>query len=178
MNPTQPCKLATPESGVTLLELLVAMTIVLILASVALPLSNVSGQRSREVELRQQLRLMRAAIDTFKLEWNRDGDLLLGPVCLKNKLMCKEVSSIHGYPKSLEVLQEVRLTGEEATTRGTTVRRYVRALPINPLTGKADWVLRCYKDGPKPTSWCGEDVFDVMTPQDGTALDGTRYQDW
>lgn len=126
-NPTQPRKFANPESGVTLLELLVAMTIVLILASVALPLSKVSGQRSREVELRQQLRLMRAAIDTFKLEWNRDGDLLLGPVCLKNKLTCKEVSSIHGYPKSLEVLQEVRLTGEEATTRGTTVRRYVRA---------------------------------------------------
>ena len=61
MNPTQPCKFATPESGVTLLELLVAMTIVLILASVALPLSKVSAQRSREVELRQQLRLMRAA---------------------------------------------------------------------------------------------------------------------
>lgn len=166
------------EAGVTLVELLVTMTIVMILASVALPLSKVSSKRAQELELRQQLRMIRNAIDTFKLEWNRDGDVLLGPVCVKNKLTCKEVTSPYGYPKSIEMLLGVKLTGEEATVRGTTVRRYLRTMPLDPLTGKADWVLRCYKDNPKPSSWCGEDVYDVMTSSEAIALDGTKYQDW
>ncbi len=166
------------EAGVTLVELLVTMTIVMILASVALPLSKVSSKRAQELELRQQLRTIRNAIDTFKLEWNRDGDVLLGPVCVKNKLTCKEVTSPYGYPKSIEMLLGVKLTGEEATVRGTTVRRYLRTMPLDPLTGKADWVLRCYKDNPKPSSWCGEDVYDVMTSSEAVASDGTKYQDW
>ena len=166
------------ETGVTLLELLVTLTIVMILASVALPLSRVSSKRTHEIELRQHLRVMRAAIDTFKMEWNRDGDQLIGPVCVKNKLTCKEVTSIYGYPKSLDMLLGVKLTGEEATVRGTTVRRYLRGFPLDPMTGKAEWQLRCYKDAPNATSWCGEDVYDVMTVSQETALDGTKYRDW
>lgn len=166
------------EEGLTLLEILVTMTIVVILASVAMPLSKVSTKRVQEIELRQHLRTMRSAIDMFKLEWNRDGDALIGPVCVKNKLTCKEVTSPYGYPKSLDMLLGVKLTGEEATVRGTTVRRYLRVLPADPLTGKPDWVLRCYKDQPKPSGWCGEDVYDVMTRSEAAALDGTKYQDW
>jgi len=166
------------ESGVTLLELLVTLTIVMILASVALPLSRVSAKRTHEIELRQHLRVMRAAIDTFKLEWNRDGDVLVGPLCVKNKLTCKDVTSVYGYPKSLDVLLGIKLTSEEATIRGTTTRRYLRNLPLDPMTGKADWLLRCYKDGPNPSSWCGEDVYDVMTQSEDVALDGTKYRDW
>lgn len=166
------------ESGVTLLELIVTMAIVVLLASVAMPLSKVTTQRRQEIELRQQLRAIRAAIDLFKLEWNREGDTLLGPVCLKNKLTCKEVASVYGYPKTLDTLLGVKLTGEEATVRGTTLRRYLRGLPIDPLTGKTDWILRCYKDSPKPSSWCGEDVYDVMTQREAVALDGTKYRDW
>ncbi len=166
------------EDGVTLLELLVTMTIVVILASVAMPLSKVSKKRAQEIELRQHLRMIRSAIDAFKLEWNRDGEVLLGPVCMKNKLTCKDVTSPYGYPKSLDVLLGVKLTGEEATLRGTPTRRYLRGMPLDPLTGKADWMLRCYKDQPKPSSWCGEDVYDVMTHSEAAALDGTKYQDW
>jgi len=166
------------EDGLTLLEILVTMTIVVILASVAMPLSKVSTKRVQEIELRQHLRAIRSAIDTFKLEWNRDGDALVGPVCVKNKLTCKDVTSPYGYPKSLDMLLGVKLTGEEATVRGTTVRRYLRVMPIDPLTGKSDWILRCYKDRPKPSSWCGEDVYDVMTQNEAAALDGTKYQDW
>lgn len=166
------------EDGLTLLEILVTMTIVVILASVAMPLSKVSTKRVQEIELRQQLRAIRSAIDTFKLEWNRDGDVLIGPVCLKNKLTCKDVTSSYGFPKSLDVLLEVKLTGEEATVRGTTVRRYLRTMPLDPLTGKADWIPRCYKDQPKTSSWCGQDVYDVMTRSEAAALDGTKYQDW
>lgn len=166
------------DEGLTLIEILVTMTIVVILASVAVPLSKVSTKRVQEMELRQQLRTMRAAIDVFKQEWNRDGDVLLGPACIKNRLVCKEVSGQYGYPKSLDVLLGVKLTGEEATVRGTTMRRYLRVIPIDPLTGKSDWLLRCYKDRPKPTSWCGDDIYDVMTQSEAVAIDGSRYQDW
>ena len=166
------------ESGVTLLELLITLTIVMILASIALPLSRVSSKRSHEIELRQHLRVMRAAIDTFRLEWNRDGDLLVGSLCVRNKLTCKDVTSVYGYPKSLDMLLGIKLTSQEATIRGTPIRRYLRNLPLDPLTGKADWQLRCYKDPPNTSSWCGEDVYDVMTVSQETALDGTKYRDW
>jgi general secretion pathway protein G len=166
------------ESGVTLLELLVTLTIVMVLASVAMPLSRLSAKRAHEVELRQHLRIMRAAIDTFKLEWNRDGDVLLGAACLKNKLTCKDVTSVYGYPKSLDKLLGIKLTSQEAVVRDTTIKRYLRNLPLDPLTGKADWVFRCYKDAPKATSWCGDDVYDVMTQSQDIALDGTKYRDW
>ncbi len=166
------------ESGVTLLELLITLTIVMILASIALPLSRVSSKRSHEIELRQHLRVMRTAIDTFRLEWNRDGDLLVGSLCVRNKLTCKDVTSVYGYPKSLDMLLGIKLTSQEATIRGTPIRRYLRNLPLDPLTGKADWQLRCYKDPPNTSSWCGEDVYDVMTVSQETALDGTKYRDW
>lgn len=166
------------ESGVTLLELMITLTIVMILASIAMPLSRLSVTRTHEIELRQQLRLMRAAIDTFKLEWNRDGDILLGPACVKNKLTCKDVTSVYGYPKSLEKLLGIKLSSEEATVRGTTTRRYLRDLPLDPFTGKADWIFRCYKDAPKASSWCGDDIYDVMTQSQDIALDGTKYRDW
>ena len=166
------------QSGVTLLELLVTLTIVMVLASVALPLSRVSAKRSHEIELRQHLRLMRAAIDTFKLEWNRDGDMLIGTLCIKNKLSCKDVTSNYGYPKSLDALLGVKLSSEEATIRGTGIRRYLRSLPLDPMTGKADWQFRCYRDSPTATSWCGDDIYDVMTASKETALDGTKYRDW
>ena len=120
------------EAGVTLLELLVTLTIVMILASVAMPLSRVSTKRSHEIELRQNLRIMRAAIDTFKTEWNRDGDVLIGPLCVKNKLSCKDVTSIYGYPKSLEMLLGVKLTSEEATVRGTTISSSINVNPDAP----------------------------------------------
>lgn len=166
------------EDGVTLLELLVTLTIVMILASIAMPLSRVSSTRAHELEFRQHLRTMRAAIDIFKVEWNRDGDVLIGPACLKNKLICKDVTGIYGYPKSLGVLLGVKLTGEEATIRGTTIKRYLRSVPIDPLTGKPDWLLRCYKDPPNTSSWCGDDVYDLSTQSRDVALDGTKYRDW
>jgi general secretion pathway protein G len=166
------------ESGVTLLELLITLTIVMVLASVAMPLSHLSAKRTHEIELRQHLRIMRAAIDTFKLEWNRDGDVLLGSAFIMNKLTCKDVTSIYGYPKSIDTLLGIKLTSEQATVRGTTTRRYLRTLPLDPLTGKADWLVRCYKDAPNASSWCGDDVYDVMTQSQDIALDGTKYRDW
>ncbi len=165
------------QAGVTLLELLVTLTILMILASVALPLARLSTKRTQEIELRQHLRTVRGAIDSFRMDWSRDGDVLLGPACVKNKMTCKEVSGPYGYPKSLDVLLEVKLSGEEANARGTTTQRYLRALPRDPFTGKPDWVLRCYKDPPN-AQWCGEDVYDLSTRNNDVALDGTTYREW
>ena len=166
------------QSGVTFLEMLVTLAIIMVLASVAMPLSKVSAKRAREIELRQELRTVRATIDAFKFDWNRDGDLLLGPLCVKNKLTCKEASSVSGYPKSIQTLLEVKLTGEEATVKGATIKRYLRRIPLDPLTGKDDWLLRCYTDPPDASSWCGEDVYDLASVSREVALDGTKYRDW
>ena len=166
------------ESGVTLLELLITITIIMVLASVAMPLSKVSGKRSKEIELRQELRVVRATIDAFKADWNREGDVLLGPLCVKNKLTCKEVTGLTGYPKKLEVMLEVKLSGEEATVKGAAIRRYLRKIPMDPLTGKADWRLRCYADPSDASSWCGDDVYDLASASPEVALDGTKYRDW
>ena len=166
------------QSGVTLLELLVTLTILTILASVALPFTKVSARRTKEIELRQNLRIIRAAIDTFRLEWSRDGETLTGPVCVKNRLSCKDVTGPFGYPKSLEVLLGVKLTGEQANVRGTAIKRYLRSIPPDPMTGAADWRMRCYRDPPSIKDWCGEDVYDVSTQSQEIALDGTKYREW
>ena len=166
------------ESGTTLLELLITISIIAVLASVAMPLAKVSGKRTREIELRRELRSVRTVIDTFRADWNREEDVLLGPLCIKNKLGCKEVTGTSGYPKSLDTLLKVTLSGEEATVRGSAIKRYLRRIPVDPLTGKADWRLRCYTDPPDAPLWCGEDVYDLASSSREIALDGTRYQDW
>jgi general secretion pathway protein G len=166
------------QSGVTLLELLVTLTIITIMASIVVPFSRVSATRTKELELRQNLRTIRAAIDAFRLDWYRDGDVLTGPACVKNRLTCKDVTGAYGYPKSLEVLLGVKLTGEQATVRGTTVKRYLRSIPPDPMSGRPDWLLRCYRDPAGAKDWCGEDIYDVTTRSEESALNGTKYRDW
>ncbi|GJL64211.1 MAG: type II secretion system pseudopilin PulG [Nitrospirales bacterium] len=165
--------------GVTFLELLITLAIIFILASVALPITKVSTKRSQELELRQTLRTVRTAIDTFRRDWARDGDTLLGPLCVKNQLACKENTGQSGYPKSLEQLLRIELTGAEAQVEGThNIRRYLRRVPVDPLTGKNEWILRCYQDEADTDRWCGEDVFDLHTTSTQSALDKTKYRDW
>ena len=154
------------------------MAIILVLVSVAMPLAKVTAKRAQEAELRKALRDVREAIDRFKDDWNRDGDRLICPVCQANQLSCKEVSSVNGYPKTLDALLRVELSGEAAVVKGMTVKRYLRRVPTDPLTGKPEWTLRCYTDDPDEHSWCGEDVFDVHSTSEKTALDRTTYRDW
>ena len=165
--------------GVTFIELLVTLVIMFILASVALPFTKVSAKRSQELELRQTLRTVRMAIDHFRQDWARDGGTLLGPLCVKNQLSCKEETGLTGYPKTLETLLKVELTGGEAQTEGhSRIRRYLRKIPLDPMTDSTEWGIRCYQDDPDESRWCGEDVFDIYTTSDRIAIDGTPYREW
>lgn len=167
------------ERGVTLLELMMTVTIILILASVAMPLSAYTSKRTQELELRHKLRELRTALDDFRRDWARDGDLLIGHLCVKNKSSCKEHSGVTGYPKTLETLLGVELTGAEAALRETkAVRRYLRRIPVDPMTGAGDWALRCYQDPPETQDWCREDVFDLHSKSEELAADKSKYRDW
>jgi general secretion pathway protein G len=99
-------------------------------------------------------------------------------MCKNNKLTCKDVTGVTGYPKTLETLLRVELSGEAANISGNTVKRYLRTIPTDPMTGETEWALRCYTDDPDETSWCGEDVFDVHSTSERTGLDGTPYREW
>jgi general secretion pathway protein G len=161
----------------TLLEMLITTVLVATLAAVAMPLMKHTGKRTQELELRARLRELRTAIDVFRQDWARDGEVLTGPLCVNSKLACKDVSGVTGYPKTLDALLGVQLTGSEAVRR-EPVKRYLRRIPLDPLTGHADWALRCHRDPPTIERWCEEDVFDVSSTSRGEALDGSRYRDW
>ena len=152
------------QRGYTFIELLIVTTILLILASVVMPLAQVTSQRQREAEARRALREMRTAIDAFK----NAVDLGLIPTT-------ELEPGNEGYPPSLEILVEGISAANDASGRQL---RFLRRIPIDPLTASADWGLRSYQDSPTSTSWGGENVFDVYTKSGGTALDGTKYTDW
>lgn len=165
-------------SGVTLIELMVTLAILLVLASIAMPMVKMNARRGRELELHQALRTIRQAIDQFHLDWNRTSNQLVGPLCRANQLTCKEITSDFGYPKDLDTLLEVKLSGLQATASKVDVKRYLRQIPIDPMTESRDWAKRCYRDDPDASSWCGDDVYDIHTTSEETAMDGTTYNTW
>ena len=150
--------------GFTFVELLVVAVVLLILASAALPLARVTMQRQKEVELRRALREMRIAIDKFK-----DG-VDFGQIAATEVRAGSE-----GYPPTLEALVEGVPAANDASGRKL---KFLRRVPIDPMTGEAEWALRSYQDKPDATSWGGQNVYDVRSKSEGTALDGTKYRDW
>lgn len=144
----------------TLLELIVACTILLILSSAAMPLARYTIMRQREAELRQDLREMRNAIDRYKDLSDRN-------------LIRVELGS-EGYPPDLDTL----LKGVQLGATNDRRMRFLRRIPVDPTTGRADWGLRAIQDDPDSMSWGGKNVFDVYSKSQGTALDGTKYSDW
>lgn len=152
----------SPEAGLTLLELIIACTILLILASAAIPIQRYTIVRQREAELRRDLREMRDAIDRYK------------DLADSNKIRVQVGSE--GYPPDLDTLVKgVAVGGAGATGHNI---RFLRRIPVDPMTGQTDWGLRSVQDDPDSQSWGGNNVFDVYSKSTGIALDGTKYSDW
>ncbi len=148
------------QSGLTLLELILAAFVLAILATAALPTVRFTIVRSKEVELHRDLREMRDAIDRYKDYADRN-------------LIRVEVGS-EGYPPDLETL----VKGVQIGAGSDQKMRFLRRIPVDPMTGHADWNLQAVQDDPDSKSWGGNNVFDVHSKSQATALDGTRYADW
>lgn len=145
------------DAGLTLIELIITVAIVGILATAALPLARFTVKREKERELRRDLWEMRDAIDKYKDAADRGGFQI-------------KVDSL-GYPPDLQTLVE----GVEVKDQKV---RFLRAIPVDPMTHSTDWGERSNQDDADSTSWGGQDVFDVYTKSDGIALDGTKYNTW
>jgi len=152
------------ERGVTYLELVATAAILVILASAILPLGRVAVLRTRELELRRDLRNLREAINRYKTAVDQGQ---IGGTDVK-------VGS-EGYPPDLEILVKgVNRVGATADRK----LKFLRRIPADPMTGTREWGLRCYQDEPESTSWCGENVWDVYSKSTAKALDGTTYNTW
>ena len=145
------------QRGLTLIELIIAITIISILVGAAVPIARKQVMRTKERELRYALWEMRDAIDRYKDAADR------GAFQIK--------VGTEGYPPDLETLVDgVDVQGKKV--------RFLRRIPVDPMTGKTDWNLHSMQDDPTSDSWGGQNVFDVTSKSTGTALDGTKYSDW
>lgn len=161
-------RLRRGRQGLTLLELLITLAILGVLASAVLPMAEVTIKRSKEIELRRALRMIRTAIDEYKADYDRAVaekkiDVTLGET---------------GYPEQLKDLVDGQAWGGLYSPR----RRYLRNIPRDPfapadLSAEETWALRAYEDDPGDT-WSGSDIYDVHSQSDGIALDGTPYNEW
>ena len=148
------------ENGFTLLEMLATMTIMILLASAALPLARTHAQRLKEEELRRDLRDIRTAIDRYK-DLSDQGLIPVKP-------------DAFGYPPDLQTLVDgVAIKGIEDVKY-----KFLRSIPVDPMTGNTDWALRSMQDDPDTDMWGGENVFDVHSSSTATALNGTMYSSW
>jgi general secretion pathway protein G len=150
--------------GYTFIELLVVSTLLLVLSAAALPLARVTIQRQREFELHRALREIRTAIDKYK------DAVDTGQIGGVNVKLQSE-----GYPPDLETLVEGVTAANDASGRKL---KFLRRIPIDPMTHSTEWGLRSYQDDADATTWGGQNVYDVYTKSGGTALDGTKYRDW
>ena len=157
-------KIRLDAQGYTFVELLVVATIVMILASAIMPLARVTSTRQREAELRRVLREMRTAIDRYKDQADLGN---VSPLEIK-------VGS-ENYPPDLQTLVDGVTAANDPTGRKL---KFLRRIPVDPMTNGTEWGLRSYQDEPDTSQWGGQNVFDVYTTFRGTALDGTNYRDW
>ena len=145
------------EAGVTLIELIIVVTMLSVLAMAAIPVARFQVKRTKERELRRDLWMMRTAIDNYKDAADKGG--------IQTK------ADSNNYPPDLQTLVD----GVDIQDHKV---RFLRAIPVDPMTGNADWGLRSNQDDPDSDSFGGQNVFDVHTKSDGTALDGSKYNTW
>lgn len=157
-------RLQSSAAGFTFIELVVATFVMLILASAALPIVRISVRRQNERDLKYALKEIRIAIDKFKDAADR------GQIAQSELQYGSE-----GYPASLEVLIEGVAMANDATGRKL---KFLRRIPIDPILGRAEWGMRSQQDAPDSKAWGGQNVYDVYSKAEGTALDGTKYREW
>lgn len=192
---------ASRQAGMTLLELIIACAILLVLASAAMPVARYTVKRQKETELRRELREMRDAIDRYKDAADRnlirveigtegyppDLDTLVKGVDLTSQQGAGIAGAINpgqpivpstGFGGAFG--QPQGQSGSSGSSGQDLIRhvRFLRHVPVDPMTGKAEWGMRAVQDDPDSTSWGGKDVFDVFSLSTGTALDGSKYSDW
>ncbi len=153
-------KICNSRAGLTLIELMLSMAILAILATGIMPLTRVTYQRVKEIELRQNLRVIRNAIDKYK------------KLSEEKKIPTDAFAS--GYPKSLEVLVE----GAELNGPVPTKVKFLRRIPRDSMVEDGEWGLRSYADESDSEIWGEQDVYDIYTKSEKQALDGTNYKDW
>ena len=153
-------RLPRSAAGFTLIEMVIVAALLTILAGVTLPVVKFAERRSKEMELRGHLRDMRYAVDEFK----RYSDNGFIPIEF----------GTDGYPKDLEVLVE----GVEIVGQIDQKIRFLRRIPVDPMTGEAEWGLRSYQDEPDSESWGGENVYDVYSLSEGVGLNGIPFKEW
>ena len=152
------------ERGYTFIELLVVSAIVMLMASAVMPLARVTATRQREADLHRALREVRTAIDKYK------------DAADSQQIASLEVKAgSEGYPADLQVLVDGVAVQNDATGRKL---KFLRRVPVDPMTRSSEWGMRSYQDEPNATRWGGQNVFDIYTKFEGTALDGTKYRDW
>ena len=150
------------RSGMTLVELIVAFTILLVLTSMAVPLARSNVRRMKERQLREAEEQIRKAIDKYK------------DMADAGKLGIQKLDS-YGYPESLQALVDgVKGSGQAADTK----LKFLRSIPLDPMTNTHDWGMRSMQDDPTAASWGGQNVFNVYTKSEGKAPDGTPYSEW
>ena len=155
------------SSGFTLIEVIIVVLILSVLTAAAIPMVRNSVRREREIELRIALRQLREAIDRYK-KYNDMTNGAAIPI---------EWKTPTGYPKNLELLRDGFIPANVVGMSGSKIR-FIREIPIDPMTGKKEWGLRSYKDDPGSNSWGGDDVYDVYSKSDGEGLNGVRYREW
>ena len=152
------------NSGLTYIELLVAVTVLAVLAAAVIPIYRWDEKRRREEHLRMTLETMRDAIDLYK-KYSDEGMIIQ-----------TDVEQL-GYPRDLEELVEGVQVGDPNSPESTYVQ-FLQRIPVDPMSGDDRWGVRSYQDDWDSTSWGGENVYDVYSLAEGTALDGTEYDEW
>jgi general secretion pathway protein G len=157
------------SSGLTLIELVVTVAILSILASLVVPLTQMTARRVKEIELRRNLRIVRTAIDDFKKTYDRAVD--------EKKILASADKS--GYPETLQQLVD----GYDFGGLVSNKKKFLRKIPVDPFNppkpgDEPKWTLRSYKDDADSTIWGGEDVYDLHSLSTETAIDGTKYNEW
>jgi general secretion pathway protein G len=153
-------KRSARQAGFTVVELAVVAAMIAILTGMVVPVVRYTVKRQDELELRFQLRLMRDAIDKYK-QYSDSG--LIPPQL-----------GTEGYPPELQTLVD----GAKLVGQIDKKQKFLRRVPVDPMTKKPEWGLRSYQDDPKSTSWGSQNVYDVYSLSTGRAIDGTYYKDW